>query len=302
MSPDRALFLALTQPWLLARALLALGALSTLLAAAVMARRRGRERGALLHLAIRAAAAAQTASLLVGALAAQRLVAAVPGAMCAMGVLDASPWGPRAAWTAAGATLVLAAADGAAAVDRRLRHARMDGPLVAAGVLAFVACAADLGAGLGFAASLDLDDTVPCCAAPEVTRASMPAASRAGALVAAALAGVVVRSRVPAGLAWVALVAAWTFLTREAARALISTPVHPCLACGLGRGPWGPLLGAGCAWGAVVLARGLAPLGLLGATNDELRAEATGALRRGNRAVARWGLVAVALLVVTTWR
>ncbi len=292
MSPDRALLLALTQPWLLARALLSLGAVLTLLAAGVMARRRGRETGGLLRVAIRAAAGAQVGSLLLGALAAERLVGAVPGAMCAAGVLDASPWGPRAVLAAVCATLALAVADGAAAVDARLRHARINGALFAGAVLAVVACAADLTAGLCFAASLNLDDVIPCCASAGAVTRGFGAPSLAGALVAAALS--VLAARAPSPRAWAALVAAWGLAAQEAARALVAGGDHRCLACGLGRAPWGPLLAASCALGALSLARGLAPLAPRRGP-EELVAAALEALRRAVLAAALWVVVTVIL-------
>lgn len=292
MSPDRALLLALTQPWLLARALLSLGAVLTLLAAGVMARRRGRETGGLLRVAIRAAAGAQGMSLLLGALASERLVGAVPGAMCAAGVLDASPWGPRAALAAVVATLALAMADGAAAVDARLRHAGIDGALVAGGALALVACAADLTAGLRFAASLNLDDTIPCCASVGGVSRGFGAPSLLGALVAAGLS--VLAARAPSPRAWVALVAAWGLAAQEAARALVAAGDHGCLACGLGRAPWGPLLGASCALGALSLARGVCPLALRRGP-EERAAAAREALRSAIRAAALWVVVTAIL-------
>lgn len=298
MSLDRALLLALTQPWLLGRALLPSGAVWTLLAAWLLARRRGRDTGGLVRAAIRAAAGAQVASLLLGALAARRLVAAVPGAMCAAGVLDASPWGPRATLTAVCAVLALAVADGAAAVDARLRHARIDGVLLAGGALALVACAADLTAGLRFAASLNLDDAVPCCASSGAVTRGVGAPSLPGALGAAALS--VIAARRPSPHAWVALVAAWALASHEAARALVAAGGHRCLACGLGRAPWGPLLAASCALGALSLARGVAPLGLR-RVPGEVSAEATAALRRAIRGAAWWGGVTLILTRAALW-
>lgn len=292
MSPDRALLLALTQPWLLARALLSLGAVLTLLAAGVMARRRGRETGGLLRAAIRASAGAQVASLLLGAIAAARLVGAVPGAMCAAGVLEASPWGPRAVLAAVCATLALSVADGAAAVDARLRHAHINGALVAGGALALVACAADLTAGLRFAASLNLDDAVPCCASAGAVTRGFGAPSLAGALVAAALS--VLAARAPSPRAWVALVAAWAFAAQEAARALVAGGDHRCLACGVGRAPWGPWLAASCALGALSLAHGAAPLALRRGP-EERAAAAREELRRAIRAAALSVVVTVIL-------
>jgi hypothetical protein len=295
VSSDRALLLALTHPWLLARALLSLGAVLTLLAAGAMARRGGRELGGLLRTAIGAAAFAQAASLLLGAFAAQRLVGAVPGAMCAAGVLDASPWGPRAALAAMGATLALAVADGAAAVDARLCHARVHGALLAGGALALVACAADLAAGLRFAASLNLDDAVPCCASGAAPTRTFGAPSLPMTLVAATLSVLAARPRSPAPLAWGGLVAAWAIATREAVRALVAGSGHPCLACGLGRAPWGPLLAASYALGALALARGLVPLGMLRTASGEVPAAAAVALKRAIRAAALWGVVTAAL-------
>jgi hypothetical protein len=296
VSPDRALLLALTQPWLLARALLSLGAVLTLLAAGALAGRRGRETDGLLRAAIRAAAWAQAASLVLGAFAAKRLVAAVPGAMCAAGVLGASPWGPRAALAAVGAALALAVAEGAAAVDARLRHARMRGALLAGGALALLACAADLAAGLRFAASLNLDDAVPCCASPAASALSVRGAPALSAgLLAAGLSLLAARARTPAPLAWAALAGAWALASREAARALAAGSDHRCLACGLGRAPWGPLLAASCALGALALARGVAPLGLLGGAPGERAAAALTSLRRANQTAVLWGLVTFAL-------
>jgi hypothetical protein len=295
VSSDRALLLALTHPWLLARALLSLGAVLTLLAAGAMARRGGRELGGLLRTAIGAAAFAQAASLLLGAFAAQRLVGAVPGAMCAAGVLDASPWGPRATLAAVGATLALAVADGAASVDARLRHARVHGALLAGGALALVACAADLAAGLRFAASLNLDDAVPCCASVAAPTRSFGAPSRAMTLLAATLSVVAARPRIAAPFAWAILVAAWTIATREAARVLVAGSGHPCLACGLGRAPWGPLLAASGALGAFALAQGVVPLGMLRAAPGEVSATAADALRRAIRTASLWVAVTAVL-------
>lgn len=164
MSPDRALALGLTQPWLLARvAGSALAALATGAALLTCARRPAEHRAALLRAAIHAASTALGLSLTLAVLSASRLAQAVPGAMCAAGVFSASPWGASSLWCALVASLAAAGARGVAAVDGRLLRARIDLALALGVVTVTVLSVVDVVASLAFIATLDLDESVTCC-------------------------------------------------------------------------------------------------------------------------------------------
>jgi len=296
--------LALTQPWLLARVLASLLALALLLAALPAAVGLGRgdgRRAELVSALLTASLRVELAALALSVFAAQRLVDAVPGAMCAYGVVHASPWGERAVVGATVGALVCAAGTAVAAVDARMRYGSVHRALRAAVVAGIAATGWDLWASALFATTLDLDVGVTCCTreVAEVTArvvmgATLPAAT--AALAALGALGVTLSARRRPGIALALGALSWPAMalsTRDGVAPYVLGNVdHRCVYCAAAALPFGALAVGALVAGALLLARGITAMALRRAEGAGDAAE--GVLRATARAI---GWTALAWLV-----
>lgn len=293
--------LALSQPWLFARVVASLLALALLLAALPSALRLGRgdgRRAELVSALLTAALRVELVALALSVFAAQRLVDAVPGAMCAYGVVHASPWGERAVVAALAGAVVCAAGTAVAAVDARMRYGSAHRALRAAVLAGIAATGWDLQASASFAATLDLEVGVTCCTrevaeatARVVMGASLPTALAAAAIAGAA--GVAWSARRRPGIALGLWALAWPALARTTRDGLAPYVLghvdHRCVYCAAASFPFGTLAVGALVVGAMLLARGITALALRRTTG-----EAAGEVFR---ATARWiGWTALAWL------
>ncbi len=199
-------------------------------------------------------------------LVAHRLAASVRGAMCASGVLDATPWGARALATSAAVSLAAAGWLGVRAVDSRLARGSLSRAL-ARGALAVTAALAMDAVTVGrFLLGVDLRARASCCATRLASSANRALDGTAGdprvpaALAMAAITMVVgailaARARpsparaMIAGLSGIPAILAVGWAAREVvAPFAFEAPSHRCAYCllrGDEGGPWGWTL-AGC--------------------------------------------------------
>lgn len=304
--------LALAQPWLFARVLASLLALALLLASLPAALRLGRgdgRRAELVSALLAASLRVELAALALSVFAAQRLVDAVPGAMCAYGVVHASPWGPRAVTGALLGALVCAAGSAVAAVDARMRYGSVHRALRAAVLAGIAATAWDLWASASFATTLDLDVGVTCCTrevaeatARVVMGAALPAAT--AALASAGALGVAWCARRRPGIALALGALAWPAMaltTRDGiAPYVLGNVDHRCVYCAAAALPLGTLAVGALVAGALLLVRGGAARVLRRAAGEA----AEGVLRAAARGVAWAALawLAAALGAALAWR
>jgi hypothetical protein len=277
----------LANPWILARILLSLCAVTLALIASFGAARilsipaetppdeRALEAERDLELAttgLRFAFALAIVSAAATVLVAHRLAGSVRGAMCAYGVLESGRWGPRALTASALASLAAAGWLGVRAVDARLSRGSLGRALSRGALAVTILLAMDALVSGRFLLGVDLRAHASCCTtrlAFETTRAPASLGGDPGTSAAIATGAIVVtlasiaalrarpspkRAVVACGLAALASVAVLWAGRDVVAPFVFESPSHRCLYCLLRAsegGIWGPLFALG--WTAASL-------------------------------------------------
>jgi hypothetical protein len=112
---------------------------------------------------VRVATVLQVAVLALSMLAADRLSAAIRGAMCGYGVFHATPWGFRSLGVTAATAIAAGVVSELYALDARMRSFDLARPLAIATLLLAPVAAIDFGLASAFALNLDLSVVASCC-------------------------------------------------------------------------------------------------------------------------------------------